>query len=395
MPSHYLIYLGLLSVACIPLKLAAAYALLFPYLLLWYKERRLKINQGEGERFSATLLPCHHPFLILVSAFAICSLFGINFVRSLSHLPSLLLLPVVALAYADLTSRVGVHRLLVWLLGGQAVAAIFTIICASFPETFPRFLLPRVTESGQIAITLVPAIALCLHPTTPKRMVQSVAFFVLPLITLSLLINLKRGPWVGASIALIIFLAMYRRKLLAYFLGAVTLIILCFSPIRTRLGQVEDHFFVAGGRSTIWEIGLELASKYPLGIGYENAPFLRKFSADIPSDLRHFHNNILNVLVEGGWIALFIYLWWITYVIRLGFKRSGPEAMYRAAIACGLIGWQIAGLVEYNFGDSEVALIAFVALGILSSLSFSALPAERSPNLSQPQPQPQQFSALA
>jgi hypothetical protein len=42
-----------------------------------------------------------------------------------------------------------------------------------------------------------------------------------------------------------------------------------------------------------------------------------------------------------------------------------------------LLAWQIAGTVEYNFGDSEIRLIAFVFIGLLITIS-SALAANKS-----------------
>ena len=34
-------------------------------------------------------------------------------------------------------------------------------------------------------------------------------------------------------------------------------------------------------------------------------------------------------------------------------------------VGCAIISWQTAGLVEYNFGDSEVMIIVWMLLGIL------------------------------
>jgi hypothetical protein len=35
------------------------------------------------------------------------------------------------------------------------------------------------------------------------------------------------------------------------------------------------------------------------------------------------------------------------------------------------LGWQVAGLVEYNFGDGEVRFIAFLFIGFLLTLEKS------------------------
>ena len=38
-------------------------------------------------------------------------------------------------------------------------------------------------------------------------------------------------------------------------------------------------------------------------------------------------------------------------------------------LSVGLIGWQVAGLVEYNFGDGEVRLIALMFMGFITVMS--------------------------
>jgi O-antigen ligase len=204
----------------------------------------------------------------------------------------------------------------------------------------------------------------------------------LPILVAALLINLKRGPWVGASIGLGVFLLVYARALLLPLIGALVVISLFVDPVKIRLAQSAEHFFISGGRSIMWEIGSELATRYPLGIGYHNSPFLRHFSMQIPPQHNHFHNNFLNILVETGWFGLTCFLWWLAMVIVTAFSRRGRNTsdIISCAIGCGIISWQVAGIVEYNFGDSEVVNIAYLLIGLLlASVSTNKLPAPPSP----------------
>lgn len=198
----------------------------------------------------------------------------------------------------------------------------------------------------------------------------------LPLIALTLLINLKRGPWLGVTVACLVLLFLHARKLLLPLIATLIALFFFVYPLRLRLEQSSRDFFIAGGRSIIWEIGADLALRYPLGIGYDNSPILHKFSPEIPDNLVHFHNNVLNVAVESGWLGLLAYLWFIVAILRVAFRRdrASPEATLLNALACAVLSWQIAGLFEYNFGDSEVFLVAIMLTGItvkLSSLSHS------------------------
>ena len=193
---------------------------------------------------------------------------------------------------------------------------------------------------------------------------------VLPLFSAALMVNLKRGPWAGVLISSLLLLFLYGRKFLVPTLLLVLALIFYVEPVYTRLQDAPDHFFIAGGRARIWEIGAELVTRYPLGIGFKNSNFLRSFSPDIPPQLVHFHSNLLNVAAETGWIALMAYIWWIASILRLAFHRpfAARESILISALGAAVLAWQVAGAVEYNFGDSEVLLVAYLTIGTLAGL---------------------------
>ena len=192
---------------------------------------------------------------------------------------------------------------------------------------------------------------------------------IIPLLLSAALINLKRGPWSGILIGALVLLFLYGRRYLIPLVVVLAISPLALSPIRLRIEQSTDHFFIRGGRAAIWEIGTELASKYPLGVGFQNSRFLRNFSPDIPAAMTHFHNNFINVVVETGWIGLALFVWWIGSILLAALREPyfSHEAILAATVGCAIISWQVAGLVEYNFGDAEVMLIVYILLGVLIS----------------------------
>ena len=192
-------------------------------------------------------------------------------------------------------------------------------------------------------------------------------------------INLKRGPWLGVFVELAVIGFLLSRRLLFWSVVLSFLVLLTLSPARTRVANMNEHFSISGGRKEMWELGIEIAQRYPLGLGADNARFMRELDPGIPETHRHMHNNLLNVLVERGWIGLSVYLWWMGSIIAYGLKlwRNAREAKDRVARQLGvfalcltvaLIGWQVSGLVEYNFGDGEIRLVAFLFMGLLLAI---------------------------
>jgi O-antigen ligase len=149
-------------------------------------------------------------------------------------------------------------------------------------------------------------------------------------------------------------------------------------PLYQRLAQSSADFFISGGRNIIWEVGLQLSLNHPFGIGFDNSPLMRQFALEIPHELKHFHSNPINILAETGWIGFILHYLWFFSILGVGLRYHKQHSKSEIAtsrlvvgLLCGLLGWQVAGLVEYNFGDSEVVMIAFAMVGILLGITRS------------------------
>ena len=358
----------------------------------------------------------------------IFSTFGINPVHSYLALIGAIFFSILALVVRDCSAQGGWTRIVTCLLIGQTIAAMHTIFEGAYPEFVPKLFLGKVTESGQLGMTTVIALAACVYysgrdlgpirlnrwrlwaivnfalfttlgfarsygrsevfigtvaiivscsllTVLSKLRVKSIWSDPLPMITIiilpalcaALMINLKRGPWFGVFCGSLLFLLFFSRRLiLPVCIGAV-LLALAIVPLRMRLAESSRDFFISGGRSMIWEVGAELTRSYPLGIGFGNSPILREFNPKIPPELKHFHNNLLNVTVEAGWVGLGLFVFWLVTLTRaaLSSRASREEAPIVIGLLAALLSWQLAGIVEYKFGDSEVFLVAMFAFGLI------------------------------
>ncbi|MCB0319837.1 MAG: hypothetical protein KDD60_02860, partial [Bdellovibrionales bacterium] len=349
-----------------------------------------------------------------------------NFSHSLRLVVLLLLIPLFGL-HAE---KGKAAQLALYAAIGQAIAALHTVLEGAYPSVIPQFAHGKVSESGQLCISLFLALGLYLaKKQDTKNSVETFFVFgttltlglfglspllqlspsiqgilgisalillvfnsartfraysegknsyalslllsgiILPLLGAALLINLKRGPWAGIAVAGAILAWRYTPRTLLFAIPTSSVLALTITPIRERITTSFEHFFIHGGRSTIWELGSELLLRYPLGIGLDNANRLNAYSSEIPAYLNHFHSNPINIAVELGWLGLFAYLWWMGAILEKGFRESdnSPEGKLLFATTCGILAWQVAGLVEFNFGDSEVFLLAMVAMGIVSA----------------------------
>jgi len=189
--------------------------------------------------------------------------------------------------------------------------------------------------------------------------------FSMGVIFFALVLTLTRSAWVGTvfGIGLILY---FKRKWAPLLLIPIILIILILAPGKIKQRAVSIFSLTNPTnveRINMWKIGMRMFRDHPLfGVGQNMVsdvyPAYNKEKVP-PEELPHLHNNILQIAVERGIISLIIFLAFISFAllellkIKEGDKLT-PEAIGAIAV---ILGFFIAGLFEYNFGDSEVKFL--------------------------------------
>lgn len=284
----------------------------------------------------------------------------------------------------EVRRRAGISSLLFCLL---VISAWPEILSPVFGQTNLRYVqFAAMLAAGSILIHSSLRLRVVLKPgdffpdCLGKSEIQIALYICTALLFSSLLLNLKRGPWFAVLIELLLIGALLSRRLFIGSLFGSIVILSAVEPARERLGSLIDHFLIQGGRSSMWLLGLEMSGRFPLGVGIGNSRYMRVLDPTIPQTHRHMHNNLLNLAVETGFLGLAGYLWWMAVVVGLGFwawkkvkaEAAGPRrhaGLLALFISIALLGWQVSGLVEYNFGDGEIRLIALFLMGLLLALT--------------------------
>jgi O-antigen ligase len=208
---------------------------------------------------------------------------------------------------------------------------------------------------------------------------------VLAVINLGLLGSLTRGAWVALAVMLAVLLALRRpRYLLAFLPAALLFLLLSPVPLLNRILSITDLQDSSNyDRLCMADAGLRMIAERPLfGIGpdmvqrryalYRNPTAPRYW---VP----HLHNNLLNLAAERGIPSLAAYLWLVAAPLFLAVRRyraeggaGGPRADLYLGTILALIGFNLAGLFEYNWGDVEVQRLALFLLALPFCLEMSA-----------------------
>lgn len=222
---------------------------------------------------------------------------------------------------------------------------------------------------------------------------------------LALLLNVTRASQLGliASMFSIVFLVNRKMILvLAVIFLPIALGGLLFIQQSRNVGYFDRNDDSIKYRESVYQEGANLwtqnARHFLLGVGMDSIKRYAKdwrLFEDGKLPLGHFHSTLLQLAVERGLPALLLWFW-IVWLYGRELKFQIPNSKFQIkenqseireiksgirnlksgillGVFGGLVGFFTSGIVHYNLGDAEVAMIFFLLMGIGVSLSDSKL----------------------
>lgn len=236
----------------------------------------------------------------------------------------------------------------------------------------------RITGSTShvmsLAGLLLPVSLFALVWGIERRRWMAVAAGTLCLVALGL--SLTRSAWIGWLAGFVIYLLFRRPKWLAL-LVPVAILVITLSPLALFsrfLSSFDPTQSSNLDRIRMAQAGVEMIRDHPLlGLGpgnvMPNYPLYRL--PDAPRfSVPHLHSNPVQIWAERGVVALFAYGLLILLVLRdclIAARRGGEGEAWGFGAGAAVIGLTVAGLFEYNFGDSEVLLVLLAAAALASA----------------------------
>jgi hypothetical protein len=182
----------------------------------------------------------------------------------------------------------------------------------------------------------------------------------------ALIISRTRSAWVGAVAGLAI-VAVLRAPRALWLLGAALLLLAV-----TRPQTVVDRLTVTDASSVdryyMWQAGIDMIRDKPVfgqgpGTILSRYPLYRWPQAP-NTQAPHLHDNALQIAAERGLPCLGFWIWWVASAMGDAWREwrrpASSGAWAAGAALAALAAMMLAGLFEYNFGDSEVLLFVLV-----------------------------------
>jgi O-antigen ligase len=164
------------------------------------------------------------------------------------------------------------------------------------------------------------------------------------------------------------------RRILVGVLAVALLVGAAASPfIYRRISMSFDSSLSTNyARRVYLSVGARMIQAHPIfGVGPERVDdeFSNFHSGDVSNlFLGHLHNNILQIGAERGLITLAAFLWLLVELYRSLLKRMRTMAESSRWVSIASLGaltaFVVAGLTEFNFGDSEVLVLLLFIVSV-------------------------------
>jgi hypothetical protein len=364
---NHFIYISLILFAfTLPLSIAVSEGILVIGLIGWI----VKMILDKKLHWQKT--PLDLPVLVFVVVAFLSSFWGVDVKNSLIGFRTYGLILIIYLILNNTTSD-KIRTLVRTLICGASILSTFTIVDRLLKITrgSDPVLAGSMSEAGQLLIIIGIVTAILLY--REERKIRVLLSIALMLMIAAEILNFKRGPWISLMFVLGIQGWIKSRKMLLAAILTAAVILALFQPARDRLMNLKDEFSpTRGGRLAMWEITPSILRDHPIGVGIDNVgSVMYKYNSAIESGRTHLHSTPPQILVEMGPVGLIAFLWWMVAFIKLSlrtFHRIEPKNSYEKALMLGIfsafIGFLINGLVEFNFGDSEVVMVVYTMMGL-------------------------------
>lgn len=371
MSARSLSFALLLVFAFLTPVISAAYVAFGLLAAAWVVETRREQRFPESLRSPATFLAG------LLAAFTVLStIFSRDPAVSARHVAGVALFLLLPITMDVLDGEERARRLLLTLAASGTVLAVLGIwqflhggddLGNRIRGTLSHYM----TFSGLAMISACLLLGFALEGPGRWRLVGLLA--AVPLA--AVLLTFTRGAYVGMVVALLLYLTVRRPRGLLLLAPALLAVFLLAPPdIRGRILSIADLSDPTNrDRIAMVHAGSRIVAQHPLfGLGPDMIePYYPLYRDEDALHWRvpHLHNNVVQIAAANGLFAAAAYcalagLFLARAVVLLRRERRAERAAIWSGVLLAGAALTVAGLFEYNFGDTEVEMATLLIFAV-------------------------------
>lgn len=362
------------SIFSIAISQITYFTAIFFCILKWIKEKKIELKSTGLEIY----------FGLFIVSEIISAIFSLNTLESIYYFHKrIVIIPIIYLLYFWLKERIRIEVALnIWFFS-MLIVALYGMMdillnLNSYLHFERRLNLFQfyMTAGGLMMISTLFLLSVITHPLTPKSF-KVFSFLTFIFSSICLLFTFTRGSWLGFIFgsALISF---QRSKLIFLFISITVFILVLIVPteFKDRIFSIFDPNHPNNiERIQMWSTGWRIFQDHPFfGIGDIGTEEVYKiYGPEGSNPVGHLHNNFITIMVKLGvfglivTLILFVKVFIMEYKIILFSKADWLVNSIALGAAASFLGFQINGLFEWNFGDTEVVMFLYLTIGLALS----------------------------
>jgi len=346
------------------------------------------------------------PLLVYAGLSLVSSILSVNPEMSLMDSRDLLLFLVVPLVYTAVSKKkdldLVVYALLASALGSTLYSLYYYFFLAYPGERVKGFMGHYMTQAGLLLLFGSLALGMVFFGRGKIRILWGAG---LGLAAAALVMTLTRSGWIGLAVGLCLILLLWKPKTLIL-VPVLAGLVFVVSP-QTVKKRALSIFSLRGTsnreRVQYFNAGIKIIGDFPLfGTGPDTVDMVfqnPKYGLGESAKRNvHLHNNFIQIAAERGIAALAAWsvfiVWALAQLLKLVKNNADPKSLpdpLAAGALAALAAFVVAGLFEYNFGDSEVVtlLLLILTVSLIPRARFrQALGSDPETSATRPQPVP-------
>ncbi len=293
-----------------------------------------------------------------------------------------LIVPMTVLQARD--SRVGRRALAAYFMATVAVAiygiVIWVMKGASFHSRARSLVGHYMTFAGQLLLEIPVALAVMLTARAKRWRIGAGLTALVAFVALA--VTFTRSAWLGLFISCTVLLGLlWPPGLVLLALAGVAAWNYAPGAWGERLHSVIDPQNLWNReRVFMWDAGIRMFRDHPItGVGLQDLHKLydQYRSPEAAERAGHMHNVYVQIAASMGIVGLTAFAWLYATLLRTAWstlgswvglaKRArsvGLPAAVPLGVVAGLVGFLVAGLFEWNFGDEELLYHLYALVGL-------------------------------
>jgi len=334
-------------------------------------------------KFLVKSTPLDYIFLAYLIFEMLAMFFSPEPVIALKNMKRMLLIPIVYLIANNLEEEKFTRKLIITLILVTSILAgygIFKYLAGVGGLAGRLRLFHHWMTSGGILMMIALLNVAFLFTQTPRKYKIAATISLIPIL-LSLIFTFTRSSWLGFLGGLVL-IAWFRARKLLVILLVIGLIAIFLAPagIQDRIKSIVDPTHPNNvERLNMWQSGWQMLLDRPLtGYGDIDLGKLYQQQYKLPTakeNVGHLHNNLVHLGATLGVPGILVFLALMIMIFIQEYKiysSIGNQDWLRQALVLGclavLIGFNINGLFEWNFGDAETVMIFWLTVGFSFAL---------------------------